>query len=847
MLRTWCVGSGGRCVLGLAGLMAAGVTSASAQPMGVTVDQFMHTVDQLPDARSGHVFWNPVSPAGSPWYQSPWYRGSFKVASDGLTYTDAASGAELATAGGRATLTPAGPFTYVEAFNFQWHWPNYPLTAGTTFWGSALVRAEPGEEAQVGLLVCNGGCRMDEGALWIGKRQSWGWAIETTNFSISEVLPEPSTPVALLLYRVESTATGAATVSVWLNPPLQGELPPPLAVVTGWNMGPGVLATGLRAGGLAEPSIDEVRLGPTAASVLPLKSFTWATSAGGAGQRYEVVATSTPITWTQARDAAQAMGGRLADINSPQEHDAILEHVMGRDDVWHSGTNERGFTDFRGPWIGAQRQDAHLLEHQYGWEWVGGQPWSFADWATEAVNTNYLAGYEHAVPIIDWRWTPAEGWIPAVRWMPTTDAGFDRIRGYVVEYPALPVGPAVPDVVIAGELPYSVTVTATLPPGSTGLQWRRRGVPLTDGLQSNYQTISGSTTNQLTIQGLNLDGLGEYEIQAIDSAGMPLSHRGRIRIDATQQSFVTCSYGMPIYRVFIAPSGAVTSEQARQHAASLGGRLATSDWIQHQQVIDAMTCDEALHTADSRPFAAGPVGPWIGGVKTEGTYWWWWPNGAWVSGGGPWAPGMPRSLWEWDPAASMHLTPAAPGSSSMLWADMFASEEASSTLPNSYVVEWASAFEEPAEVIPVEGDCGGELALEVTLAAHGVGGSFLWTGPAGFLQDGTTPNGTVVSGSSTSRLELSPLAPGDAGYYFPIFVTPGGCGLQGAYFHVTVGECGTSCPADFNQDGGIDGGDIDAFFAAWEAGDGAADVNQDGGVDFGDVDTFFTAWENGGC
>ena len=55
------------------------------------------------------------------------------------------------------------------------------------------------------------------------------------------------------------------------------------------------------------------------------------------------------------------------------------------------------------------------------------------------------------------------------------------------------------------------------------------------------------------------------------------------------------------------------------------------------------------------------------------------------------------------------------------------------------------------------------------------------------------------------------------------------------------------CYADFNQDGGIDGADVEAFFGAWENGDGAADVNQDGGIDGADVETFFFAWENGAC
>jgi hypothetical protein len=55
------------------------------------------------------------------------------------------------------------------------------------------------------------------------------------------------------------------------------------------------------------------------------------------------------------------------------------------------------------------------------------------------------------------------------------------------------------------------------------------------------------------------------------------------------------------------------------------------------------------------------------------------------------------------------------------------------------------------------------------------------------------------------------------------------------------------CAADFNRDGGIDGTDVSAFFAAWEIGDYSADVNQDGGIDGSDVAAFFSVWEAGGC
>lgn len=55
------------------------------------------------------------------------------------------------------------------------------------------------------------------------------------------------------------------------------------------------------------------------------------------------------------------------------------------------------------------------------------------------------------------------------------------------------------------------------------------------------------------------------------------------------------------------------------------------------------------------------------------------------------------------------------------------------------------------------------------------------------------------------------------------------------------------CAADYNQDGGIDGSDIGAFFTDWEQGADCADTNQDGGVDGSDVGAFYAVWEAGGC
>ena len=63
-------------------------------------------------------------------------------------------------------------------------------------------------------------------------------------------------------------------------------------------------------------------------------------------------------------------------------------------------------------------------------------------------------------------------------------------------------------------------------------------------------------------------------------------------------------------------------------------------------------------------------------------------------------------------------------------------------------------------------------------------------------------------------------------------------------------NCAPACPvcaADFNQDGGVDGADIESFFMAWESGGSCGDTNLDGGVDGGDIEAFFLVWENGGC
>jgi hypothetical protein len=65
-----------------------------------------------------------------------------------------------------------------------------------------------------------------------------------------------------------------------------------------------------------------------------------------------------------------------------------------------------------------------------------------------------------------------------------------------------------------------------------------------------------------------------------------------------------------------------------------------------------------------------------------------------------------------------------------------------------------------------------------------------------------------------------------------------------------TGVCGNGCPpcaADYDNNGGVDGGDLGAFFADFEAGETCADVDGNGGVDGGDLGFFFAVFEAGGC
>lgn len=119
------------------------------------------------------------------------------------------------------------------------------------------------------------------------------------------------------------------------------------------------------------------------------------------------------------------------------------------------------------------------------------------------------------------------------------------------------------------------------------------------------------------------------------------------------------------------------------------------------------------------------------------------------------------------------------------------------------------------------------------------------------LSDGPLPvefsSGAVVSGATTAQLTLTLNSElGGVLTRYRARVSSECSSATSDPALLTSDNCAV-CPADFNQDGGIDGSDVSDFFIAWENSEPPADTNLDGGIDGSDVEYFFQVWEAGGC
>lgn len=115
----------------------------------------------------------------------------------------------------------------------------------------------------------------------------------------------------------------------------------------------------------------------------------------------------------------------------------------------------------------------------------------------------------------------------------------------------------------------------------------------------------------------------------------------------------------------------------------------------------------------------------------------------------------------------------------------------------------------------------------------------------------------TISGAGTDSLTFDPapaVVPAGAVLNLVSVVTNDCGGESSPIFTLTMLDSAdaacTSCPAcaaDFDNNGGVDGADLAAFFTQYEAGETCADVDQNGGIDGADLAYFFQTYEAGGC
>ena len=107
--------------------------------------------------------------------------------------------------------------------------------------------------------------------------------------------------------------------------------------------------------------------------------------------------------------------------------------------------------------------------------------------------------------------------------------------------------------------------------------------------------------------------------------------------------------------------------------------------------------------------------------------------------------------------------------------------------------------------------------------------------------------GGVSLDQSTTALSLVELPQGNNVVRLVVTDDRGGTDEDFVVINVLPGSGCPGCAADYDQDGGVTGSDIGAFFADFEQGAPCADVDQDGGVTGGDLAYFFFVFEAGGC
>ena len=95
----------------------------------------------------------------------------------------------------------------------------------------------------------------------------------------------------------------------------------------------------------------------------------WTSDSGGNGHWFEVVTTSSGISWSAARDDAAFRGGSLASVTSASKNQFLFSLSVATPSAWLLG---EPFSV--GPWLGGYAIDG------YWGAWDSGESWDFTAW-----------------------------------------------------------------------------------------------------------------------------------------------------------------------------------------------------------------------------------------------------------------------------------------------------------------------------------------------------------------------------------------------------------------------------------------------------------------------------------
>ncbi len=108
------------------------------------------------------------------------------------------------------------------------------------------------------------------------------------------------------------------------------------------------------------------------------------------GHQYAVIAHPEGILWAAAKAEAEAKGGHLATVTTPEEQTLVTSLAKGAADQL--------------PWLGGM-QPSGSAEPDGGWVWVAGEPMLFSGWSPGQPNN---AGNEDAMICDTMGWRDTE-------------------------------------------------------------------------------------------------------------------------------------------------------------------------------------------------------------------------------------------------------------------------------------------------------------------------------------------------------------------------------------------------------------------------------------------------------